>query len=75
MSLIETAATKGRTKWLQKLLKERLPELKGGGASSYEDWFEHLIAVMEGRGLVEPTQQKDYLSDVRNAIRVLDLAG
>lgn len=27
---------------------------------------------MDGRGLTQPTQQKDYLCDVRNAIRVLD---
>ncbi|BAZ47266.1 hypothetical protein NIES4102_43120 (plasmid) [Chondrocystis sp. NIES-4102] len=69
--LIETAAANGRTKWLRELLQERLPQLKNDD-NSYYDWFEHLISVMEGRGLIEPTQQKDYLSDVRNALKVLD---
>ncbi len=69
--LIETAAANARTKWLRELLQERLPQLKNDD-TSYYDWFEHLISVMEGRGLIEPTQQKDYLSDVRNAIKVLD---
>ena len=27
---------------------------------------------MKQRGLTQPTQQKDYLSDIRNAIRVID---
>ena len=69
--LIEIAAAQGRTKWLQKLLRQRLPELNGSNAN-YHDWFDSLIQVMEERGLVQPTQQKDYLSDVRNAIKVLE---
>ena len=69
--LIEIAAAQGRTKWLQKLLRQRLPELNGSNAN-YHDWFDSFIQVMEERGLVKPTQQKDYLSDVRNAIKVLE---
>jgi hypothetical protein len=69
--LIALAASKGRTLWLQQLLRERLPELNADNPN-YHDWFEGLIAVMESRGLVEPTQQKDYLSDVRGAIKVID---
>lgn len=69
--LIETAAANARTKWLRELLQKRLPQLKNDN-TSYYDWFLDLISVMEGRGLIKPTQQKDYLSDVRNAIKVLD---
>lgn len=69
--LIALAASKGRTLWLQQLLRERLPELNASNPN-YHDWFEGLIAVMESRGLVKPTQQKDYLSDVRGAIEVID---
>ena len=70
-NLLLVAANKGRTKWLQKLLSQRLLELNLPDAD-YHDWFDSLIQFMEDRGLVEPTQQKDYLSDVRNAIKVLD---
>ena len=70
-SQLQKAAKKGRTVWLQNLLLERLSELNRHDAD-YHDWFDSLIQFMEDRGLVEPTQQKDYLSDVRNAIKVLD---
>ena len=65
------AALKGRTVWLQNLLKKLLPQLNQP-QTNYQTWFDSLIEVMEHRGLTQPTQQKDYLSDVRNAIRVLD---
>jgi hypothetical protein len=57
--LIELAASKGRTLWLQQLLRERLPELNADNPN-YHDWFDSLIDVMSDRGLVKPTQQKDY---------------
>ena len=65
------AAGKGRTRWLQDLLIQRLPLLNGHDPD-YNSWFNSLLEFMSQRGLVEPTQQKDYLSDVRNAIRVID---
>lgn len=70
-NLLQIAAKKGRTVWLRQLLQEHLPELSHADAD-YHDWFNSLLKVMNERGLVEPTQQKDYLSDVRNAIKVLD---
>ncbi len=70
-NLLIVAANQGRTKWLQKLLSQRLPQLSLCDAN-YHNWFDALIQSMEDRGLVEPSQQKDYLSDVRNAIKVLD---
>ena len=68
---LQIAANKGRTIWLQKLLMQRLPELDHQDAD-YDNWFNSLIQSMEDRGLGSPSQQKDYLSDVRNAIKVLD---
>lgn len=70
-SLIQIAASKGRTKWLQQLLLNHLPRLLEPSIS-YNAWFDELINKMEARGLVNPTQQKDYLTDVRGAIKVLD---
>lgn len=70
-SLYQNAAGKGRTVWLQNLLTELLPQLNLP-STDYQSWFDSVIEVMEHRGLTQPTQQKDYLSDVRNAIRVLD---
>ncbi|MGL4881828.1 MAG: hypothetical protein ACRC8K_12305, partial [Waterburya sp.] len=70
-SLIQIAASKGRTKWLQQLLLNHLPRLSEP-SESYDAWFDELINKMEARGLVNPTQQKDYLTDVRGAIKVLD---
>ena len=69
--IIHVAAAKGRTVWLQNCLKQLLPQLNLP-STDYQTWFDSVIEVMEHRGLTQPTQQKDYLSDVRNAIRVLD---
>ncbi len=63
--------TKGRTVWLQNCLKQLLPQFNQP-STDYQTWFDSVIKVMEQRGLTQPTQQKDYLSDIRNAIRVID---
>ena len=70
-NIISVAAEKGRTVWLQKLLIELLPQLNQP-STDYQTWFDSVMEVMEHRGLTQPTQQKDYLSDIRNAIKVLD---
>ena len=70
-NIIQVAASKGRTVWLQRLLTELLPQLNQPN-TDYQTWFDSVIEVMEHRGLTQPTQQKDYLSDIRNAIRVID---
>ena len=67
----QVAANKGRTLWLQNLLREFLPKLDQS-STNYQSWFDSIIEFMENRGLIQPVQQKDYLSDVRNAIKVLD---
>lgn len=68
---LQIASEQGRRRWLQKFLMSRLSKLEKAEVD-YQAWFDSFIQLMNSRGLVLPTQQKDYLSDVRNAIRVLD---
>lgn len=70
-SQLLTAVAKGKTLWLRTLLSERLPELDSPSVD-YDAWFDSIIFVMESRGLVEPKQQKNFLTDIRNAIKVLN---
>ncbi|MBW4532562.1 MAG: telomere resolvase [Pleurocapsa minor HA4230-MV1] len=69
--LVQAAANKGRTVWLQNCLIELLPQLNQP-STDYQTWFDSIKSVMKQRGLTQPTQQKDYLSDIRNAIKVID---
>jgi hypothetical protein len=60
--------------WLNTYLLTHLPELEGvtatpEGRAKARRWFKALIACFETRRLTTPRQQKDYLSQVRNAIR------
>uniref|UniRef100_UPI0009DD1F31 protelomerase family protein n=1 Tax=Myxosarcina sp. GI1 TaxID=1541065 RepID=UPI0009DD1F31 len=68
---LETAIAKAKTQWLKNLLAEKLPELFSE-LSDYQIWFDEIVEHMEHRGLVEPQQQKNYLTDVRNAIKVIN---
>jgi hypothetical protein len=60
--------------WLNAYLSAHLPELEGvtatpEGRAKAQRWFNALIASFEGRQLKTSRQQKNYLSQVRNAIR------
>lgn len=68
---IEQAAAKARTVWLREYLEHQLNSLFSPDAD-YNYWFNNLLSTMEQRGLTSPTQQKDYLTDVRNAISAID---
>jgi hypothetical protein len=69
--LLAEAISKGTTVWLKKLLTERLPNLptdvEGCGL-----WYDSLLQAFESRNLIEPSQQKNFLTQVRNAIKVLN---
>jgi hypothetical protein len=67
----QLAISKGKTKWLQEYLSENLPDLNLSSAN-YQAWFEDFIQTLESKNLSQPSQQKNYLTDVRNAIKVLD---
>lgn len=70
-SLLAEAIAQGRTVWLQNLLSELLPNLPKDSQDCC-DWFDLILEAFEHRQLIEPSQQKNYLTDVRNAIKVLD---
>ena len=60
--------------WLREALTLMLPDLADlpagpAGEARTRTWFAHLLARFQARGLKTPAQQKNYLVDVRNAIR------
>ena len=69
--LLQSAITKGKTQWLQKYLSENLPSLDLP-STNYQHWFDDFIHTLESKGLSKPSQQKNYLTNVRNAIKVFD---
>lgn len=68
---LQEAISKGKAKWLQDFLAENLPFLDLP-STDYHSWFNDFIRTLESRKLSKPSQQKNYLTDVRNAIKVLD---
>ena len=69
--LLQSAVDKGKTKWLREYLSQKLPLLSLPSAN-YQAWFDDFIQILESKNLVQPSQQKNPLTDVRNAIKVLD---
>ena len=70
-NLYKRASEQGSKVWLRKLLEEMLPALPKD-KDSCKDWFDSLIQAFESRDLIEPKQQKNYLTQVRNAIKIID---
>ena len=70
-NIYEKASDQGSKVWLKKLLTEMLPALPTD-IDGCNDWFDSLIQAFEARNLIEPKQQKNYLTQVRNAIKVID---
>ena len=71
--LMEQAIDHGRTKWLRNLIAERLPEIVNvQDVSTIQQWDLSLKQFMSERGLIEPRQQKDYWTDIRNAISTVN---
>jgi hypothetical protein len=68
---LQLAITKGKTQWLQNYLAENLPSLFLP-SSNYQAWFDDFIQTLESKQLSQPSQQKNYLTNVRNAIKVID---
>jgi hypothetical protein len=68
---LQVAISQGKTKWLQELLAKKLPEFYSEDVD-YGTWFDSVIEHMEKRGLNEPKKQKNFLTDIRNAIKILD---
>lgn len=70
-NLIEQAISKASTVWLKNFLTSELPKLPTE-PDGCRIWFDSLIDTFEGRSLVEPKQQKNFLTQVRNAIKVIN---
>ena len=70
-NLYQQASEQGLKVWLKKLLLEILPALPKD-KDNCKGWFDSLIQTFESRGLIEPKQQKNYLTQVRNAIKVIN---
>ncbi len=71
--LMSEAIAYGRTKWLRELIRSRLPEiLPEQDPNKIKQWDYSIKEFMRERGLVEPRQQKDYWTDIRNAISTFD---
>lgn len=76
-SLLDRACAVARTQWLHQLLAEYLPDLMGLSDSKEDleiaqQWDSLLKQKFVERGLVSPAQQKNRITDVRNAIKVID---
>ena len=57
--------------WLQAALADALPQLLTQKISA-EDFAVYLTALLEGRGLSTPSQQKNYRSNVTQALKSFD---
>ncbi len=72
-----SASAKARTEWLKNWLTEYLPEI-AELKDTPEDhekaisWDAMAKEMMKGRGLVTPSQQKNRLTDIRNALKTLN---
>ena len=72
-TLLTQATAKANTQWLNELLSETLPELSHlETPRDYQKWFNFLLDFMSQRGLKTPTQQKNAVTEIRNAIKVLN---
>ncbi|MDB9524824.1 protelomerase family protein [Oscillatoria sp. CS-180] len=69
---LESAASKGATKWLQQFIRIYLAELHAGRLTP-EAFANELEEEFASRGLNTSAQQKNYRSNVVQALKVLDL--
>jgi hypothetical protein len=78
LSVLERALEVARTKWLRQLLAEHLTRLVSLGGSQEDleaakKWDCFIKEKFAERGLISPSQQKNPITDVRNAIKIIDL--
>jgi len=69
--LLQSAIKKGKVGWLKDYLSDNLHYLNLA-STNYQHWFDDFIHTMESKGLSKPHQQKNPLTNVRNAIKVFD---
>ena len=71
------AIAKARTEWLKNWLSEHLPEIASlkdtpSDHNKAREWDTMAKEMMKGRGLVTPEQQKNRITDIRNALSTLN---
>jgi len=72
LNWIDRAASHGSTKWVKDFLRSWLPQLQDQ-AISPQDFALALAGKLEGRGLTTSERQKNYRSNVCQALKELDL--
>jgi hypothetical protein len=75
--ILNRAISVARTNWLRQLLAQHLTRLVSLGGSQEDldlakQWDCFLKERFTERGLIAPNQQKNRITDVRNAIKVID---
>jgi hypothetical protein len=68
---LELAAAHGATPWVKRFIKAYLPQLHSG-AIAPQQFALSLAGELESRGLITPAQQKNYRSNVVQALKVID---
>ncbi len=68
---LELAAAHGATQWVKRFIKAYLPQLHSG-AIAPEQFALSFAAELESRGLTTLAQQKNYRSNVVQALKVID---
>ena len=71
------AIAKARTEWLKNWLSEHLPEIASledtpSDHNKAREWDTMAKEMMKERGLVTPEQQKNRITDIRNALSTLN---
>jgi hypothetical protein len=68
---LDQAAACGSTKWLKQFIRSYLPQLKQQ-AIAPQEFEQSLTEELEARRLMSPAQQKNYRSNVVQAIKIMD---
>jgi hypothetical protein len=75
--LLDKAIACGKTKWLKELIASEVPKLEhledtADGRAFARQWDADVKEIMANRGLKSLSQQKNPLTDLRNAIKVFN---
>ncbi len=68
---LELAAAHGATQWVKRFIKTYLPQLHSS-AIAPQQFAVSLADELDSRGLITPAQQKNYRSNVVQALKVID---
>jgi hypothetical protein len=74
---LDEAIACGYASWLKDIIREHLPEIKDiqdtpEGHAQAKEWDAKIKQLISDRGLTEPSQQKNPITAIRNAIKTID---